>query len=148
MRRAQVLALAESGLGAVTQIRHQLSTARMSRASHAYLAAEQRARELAAQLNGLNEEMSRVREACMRAVTENVGGAATYQVVLRALDADMRRTHVRMDMQEEECRGLLHELKLAKKRMESLETRLDLYRKVERRAKAIGDERVDEAFQD
>lgn len=140
--------LAESKLGTVTQVRHQLSMARMSRIAQAVLAAEQRARQLAAQLSGLNEETRQVREARMRAVTQNRGGAGLYQNVLRALDTDIRRTHVRRDMQEEACRQLLHELKLAKKRVESLETRLDLYRKVERRAKAIRDERVDEAFQD
>jgi hypothetical protein len=148
MKRSQLMELAESKLGTVTQVRHQLSTARMGRAAHAVMAAEQRARQLADQLSGLNDEMGRVRAACMRAVTSNAGGGAMYQVVLRALDAEARRAHVRMDMQEEECRGLLHELKLAKKRVERLETRLDLYRKVERRAKAMGDERVDEEFQD
>jgi hypothetical protein len=148
MKRTQLMELAESKLGTVTQVRHQLSTARMGRAAHAVMAAEQRAKQLAAQLSGLNDEMRRVREACMRAVTGNIGGAAMYQVVLRALDAEARRTYVRMDMQEEECGELRYELTLAKKKVESLETRLDLYRKAERRAKAMREDMVDEAYLD
>jgi hypothetical protein len=148
MNRSQIKAIADSDLRAVTQIRHQLSSARMSRIAHAYHMAEQRAGELVAKLGQLDDEARQVRAACMRAVTANAGNIAPYKAILRALDMDMRRTHVRMDMQEAECRDLLHKLAAAKKRLGSLETRMDLYRKAEGQARVIREDAAEEALQD
>jgi hypothetical protein len=144
MNRRHIKDVAKSDLLAIAKVRHQLASARMSRLAQSLHEAEQRAESIAAQLTRLKQEARLVRESSLRAVTDSPSGIGLHQRMLRALDVDTRRTHVRLDMQTEQCRQLLQSLSIVKKVLAGLDVRLEFYKKARRLALSMREERADQ----
>lgn len=143
MNRKHLKMIAESDLLAITRVRHQLTSIRFSRIAHEFFLAEQLALNMSSQLLQLRNETKLIRQAFLRAVTGNEHGVDRYQSMLRAIDVDTRRMHVRMDMQADECRRILGQLNDAKKLITGLEIRLEIYKKAKRKALAMREDVIE-----
>lgn len=143
MNRKHIKMIARSDLLAITQVRHQLTSIRFSRIARAFFLAEQRALNMSSKLAQLKNETKLIRQVFLRAVTGNEHGVDQYQSMLRAIDVETRRMHVRMDMQADECRRILRQLNDVKKLITGLEIRLEIYKKAKRKALAMLEDMIE-----
>lgn len=141
MNGKQAKDIAKGDLLAVAEVRHQLASARMARLAQAFYAAQQHANGIRAHLSALKEEVRLVREESVRAAIDNLSGLGLRQQMLRALDVDIRRAHVRLDMQIEQCNQLGQKLSMAKKMLAGSEIRVEFYKKARRQTLFLREEK-------
>jgi hypothetical protein len=126
---------AKSDLLKIAKVRHQVASAKMARLVRDLRAAERKEQAMDEQLARLCQETKLIQAACLDKVTDNLHGIAIYRGQLRVIDLELRRTEVRKDMQAEECSGLRLILSTERKRLEHLEIRIDLYKKMQRQVR-------------
>lgn len=144
MQRKLILAIANSDLKTVAEIRYQRVAAEARQIGVRYQGAKRQHEALLQEIQRIEQEMQAIRVACLDAISGRLGSMHLYRNMLHALDVEQQRAHARADAKQDECKVLVHQWQQAKARLSALDIKRDTYAKFRRQADAIIADRVDE----